>query len=86
MMAVSVDDNIPIIQDFLGRLRPQPSFLILHDPGRLVTESYYGTIKYPETYLISSEGKLLKKYEGAIDWTDPAVVAEIEGFLDAAAL
>lgn len=82
MMAVSVDDNIPIIQDFLGRLRPAPSFLILHDPGRLVTESYYGTEKYPETYLIGPNGELLKKYEGAIEWTDPAVVAEIEAFLD----
>jgi peroxiredoxin len=82
MLAVSVDDNVSIVQNFLSRLSPRPSFLILHDPGKLVTEFYYGTEKFPESYLIGPDGVLLKKYEGAFEWTNPAVFSEIEAYLD----
>jgi len=81
MIAVSVDDSVGDISSFLQRLSPKPSFLILHDPGKLVTEGYYGTEKFPETYLIGPNRRLLKKYEGPMEWTHPAVIEEIESFL-----
>jgi len=32
----------------------------------------YGTLKFPETYLIDRDGIVRKKVIGAADWTSPA--------------
>ncbi len=80
MVAVSVDDGWPVINDFLAGLNRKPSFLILNDPSRQLA-ALYGTDKYPESYLIDEEGKILKKYEGAFQWMDEKILQEIEGYL-----
>lgn len=41
----------------------------------------FGTYKYPETYLINREGRVVEKFVGPETWTSPEVVARIEKHL-----
>ena len=34
----------------------------------------YGTFKYPETYVIDRNGKIVRKFIGATNWTSPDIV------------
>ncbi len=34
----------------------------------------YGTFKYPETYIIDRNGKIVRKFIGATNWTSPDIV------------
>jgi cytochrome c biogenesis protein CcmG/thiol:disulfide interchange protein DsbE len=34
----------------------------------------YGTFKYPETYVIDRNGKILRKFIGATDWTSADII------------
>jgi len=35
----------------------------------------YGTFKFPESYVIDSEGRIARKIVGAIDWRDPQIIS-----------
>ena len=39
------------------------------------TNEVYGTFKFPETYVIDRNGKIVRKFIGATDWTSPDIVA-----------
>lgn len=81
MLAVSVDDSWEIIFNFLRRLSREPSFLILHDPSKSVSTELYGTTKFPETFLIDPEGRLIRRFDGAKPWNSPAVLSELEAIM-----
>lgn len=38
------------------------------------TNELYGTYRYPETYIIDGNGKIVRKFIGATDWTSPDIV------------
>ena len=38
------------------------------------TNVLYGTFKFPETYVIDRDGKIVRKFIGAVDWTSPDIV------------
>lgn len=82
MLAVSVDDSWEPIDGFMSRLNREPSFLILHDPGKLVATGLYGVEKFPESFLIGPDRRLLKKYQGAFRWDDPKMLAEISALME----
>lgn len=42
--------------------------------GSQKTSDVYGTFKYPETYVIDRNGKIVRKFIGATDWTSPDIV------------
>jgi peroxiredoxin len=67
LLTVSVDDSAKIVSDFFKKHRVPP-LPILMDKGRKVAKSY-GTTKFPETYLISPEGKLLYRFVNKRDWS-----------------
>lgn len=80
LVAVSVDKDVRAVKAFLNDLSRQPSFLILMDPqGDAVKR--FGTERFPESYLIDSEGHLVKKFVGALDWMDPQILGQIEQVL-----
>ena len=47
--------------------------LVVRDPRQSVNERY-GTFKFPETYVIDKDGKIVRKFIGATDWTSPELV------------
>lgn len=81
MLAVSVDDSWAEISRFRSRLSRAPSFLILHDPEKFVANQLYGTEKFPETFIIGPDRRLLRKFEGSVAWTQPELVELLQGYI-----
>ena len=42
----------------------------------------YGTIMYPETYVIDRKGRLDRKIIGPQDWTSPQMIAYLDSVLN----
>ena len=38
------------------------------------SNALYGTYKFPETYIIDKDGKIRRKFIGAVEWTSPDIV------------
>jgi peroxiredoxin len=68
-LTISVDEDQQALETFLKRHQQTlGSFPILLDPER-VTAKAYGTEKFPETYLIDEQGKLLYRFVNKRDWS-----------------
>ncbi len=76
VLAVSVDEKESAYHAFLQRFHP--SFLTVHD---LKLHEEYGTFIYPETYIISSDGRVLRKVAEGADWTNPQMTEYIASLL-----
>jgi len=55
------------------------NFETSRDPAADIS-SEYGTFKYPETYVINRDGKVLEKFIADQPWTDPAIIARLKGY------
>ena len=71
MLAVSVDDDQAQVARFFGDTKP--TFTVLWDKDKQFTRTY-GTSKFPETYLISPEGRVAAKFTGPRDWYNQGMV------------
>jgi peroxiredoxin len=74
LVAVSTDasrDDVAKFRDRLGL-----TFPIALDPGKQVSESYQ-SYRYPESYLIDREGRILSRYIGPRDWDSDLYVERI---------
>jgi peroxiredoxin len=78
LLAVSVDDDPSVVESFRTRLGL--SFPILLDPRKQVSASYT-TFRYPETFLIDREGRIVQRYIGEVPWDDPHYVDRIRRLL-----
>lgn len=74
VLGISVDEDADTYREFLKKAGVQ--FLTARDPEKKVSRSY-GTFKYPETYFIDKQGKIVQKIVGARDWTDPQLIADV---------
>jgi cytochrome c biogenesis protein CcmG/thiol:disulfide interchange protein DsbE len=71
VFAVSMDDDEEAYRQFL--VEHKVDLLTVRDSSRQ-SALLYGTVKYPETYIIDPEGIVRRKYVGPVDWTQPAVL------------
>ena len=71
VLAVSVDSDPNAYQQFVRD--HNIDLLTIRDPKQ-ISNGLYGTFKYPETYVIDKDGKIVRKFIGAIDWTNPEIV------------
>lgn len=78
VLGVSVDKNPQTYRNFLARV--PVAFQTARDPEARIS-SDYGTYKYPETYIINREGKVVEKIIGATHWTDEAMIARVRALL-----
>jgi cytochrome c biogenesis protein CcmG, thiol:disulfide interchange protein DsbE len=76
VLGVSVDQDPNAYQKFVERFHPD--FLVAHD--RKIHEDF-GTFIYPETYIIDSSGRVLKKYAEAVNWMNPETTSYINSLL-----
>jgi peroxiredoxin len=67
-----VDQDRAALERFVANSRL--SFPIARDPEQAVA-AHYGTFKFPESYVIDSEGRIAKRIIGALDWRDPEIVS-----------
>ncbi len=85
MVAISVDDGWPEVLQFFGGRLPG-GIDVVHDPEQAATREYYclarggcpDSFKFPETYIVDANGKLVSYVVGPRDWNDPAARAFLE--------
>jgi cytochrome c biogenesis protein CcmG, thiol:disulfide interchange protein DsbE len=78
VLGVSVDKNEKVYKEFLQRARL--AFNTARDPEADISADY-GSFKWPETYIINDKGRVVAKYIGDRDWTDPNLVSSIRAML-----
>ena len=71
ILAVSMDEDEAAYKEFTAK--NMPGILTVRDPDHK-SSSIYGTFAYPETYLIDRNGKIERKFIGAVDWTSPEML------------
>lgn len=85
MVAVSVDEGWePIAQFFDGR--PPAGVTVVLDPEHATTQAFYCAargacpegLKFPESYIVDKQGKLVAYVVGPRDWSDPAAARFLE--------
>ncbi|RMG21646.1 MAG: TlpA family protein disulfide reductase [Deltaproteobacteria bacterium] len=75
IVAVSEDDSVDdVVRFFDGAL---PDFPVLLDEGQRVTRDY-GTFRFPETYVIDTDGRIRAKFVGARHWDTPEAIRYFE--------
>lgn len=80
IVALSVDPDWKKVRAFHEsdpHLKRGPAYRVLLDPQRSIPPRY-GTFKFPETFLISPEGRLLARFVGPRDWSTPAARRLVE--------
>jgi peroxiredoxin len=85
VLGVSVDHNENQYESFLKKF--QPAFQTARDPEETIN-TRYGTYKFPESYIVDRNGKVVKKFLGlperdghVIPWTDPELVSYVKSLL-----
>ena len=78
VLGVSVDKDEKAYKRFLDRAKV--SFLTARDPDNTINAEY-GTFKYPESYIINRDGKVVMKIISATDWTDEKMVSYVKSLL-----
>ncbi len=77
VVGVSIDKNAKKYRNFLDRIHV--AFKTARDPGSNVSAEY-GTFKIPETYVIK-DGRIVRKFIGAEDWTSEDITQYVQGLL-----
>jgi peroxiredoxin len=71
VLAVSLDVDDGGYHKFI-RDRNAEGLLTVRD-GDKRSSDMYGTYKFPETYIIDRNGKIRRKFIGAVDWSRPDI-------------
>ena len=72
ILAVSMDEDADAYKNFTTKR--MPGILTVRDPDHK-SSGLYGTYAYPETFLIDKDGKIQRKFIGAVEWNSPEMVA-----------
>lgn len=78
VLGVSVDHNEQEYKQFLQRF--PVAFRTARDPGGSIAGEY-GTTKYPETYIIGRDGRVVEKVISSQDWMRPEIVSRVRSLL-----
>ena len=78
VLGISVDEQKDEYERFLENANIR--FPTVRDPDRDVS-TLFGTVKYPETYLIDREGIVIRKYIGPEDWSRPEIFNYLNSLL-----
>ncbi len=78
VLGVSVDKDASAYKQFLSKMNP--AFLTARDPDQKINQEY-GTVQYPETYIIDSHGKVVEKLIAAQNWMDQGILSRVQSLL-----
>jgi len=82
VVGVSIDEKRAFVGEYLRDVGV--SFQSYWDSAGVLTGDLVGTRAIPLTLIVSREGRVLARYEGARDWSAPELVAAIRGVADGA--
>lgn len=68
VLAISVDTDAQAYNQFL--VKYHVDLLTVRDPSQQSNHAF-GTVQFPESYLVDRNGNVLRKFIGAQDWTSP---------------
>lgn len=71
ILAVSVDSDDNAYKQFV---RDHKVDLLTVRDAKQASSTLYGTFKFPETYVIDKDGRIVRKFIGATDWTAPDIL------------
>lgn len=76
LVAISSDTEAAAMNHFIDNLRQKDRHLVddphvywVADPGKVITETTFGTYKLPETIVLDRQRYMVKKLVGETDWT-----------------
>jgi len=72
LVAISVDEQWPQALKVLPQANVPPNMISLLDPES-ATARAFGTTKFPESYLLDTELRIVDKWMGVVDWKSPRV-------------
>lgn len=78
VLGVSVDKDEKAYKDFLARFHV--SYPTALDPDQKIN-SEYGTVQFPESYLIDQNGRVVEKFVGEANWTSERMVEHVQSLL-----
>lgn len=80
VVTISTDEGPAAVKDTLGAIfkSERPPFRVLFDPDSKVVGGAYGTRLFPETWIVDKHGTIRARFDGARDWTNPAVVEFVD--------
>ena len=78
ILGVSVDQDEQKYRDFLKR--SPLAYQTARDPEEKINLNY-GTIQYPESYLIDRNGKVVEKFISSQPWASPEMIARVKSML-----
>jgi peroxiredoxin len=82
LLTISVDDSPEVVRQFFSR-QPDKTFsnlTVLSDPERKIPTAW-GTVKFPETYLIDAQGQIRYRFVNQRNWSSPQALSCIESLL-----
>ena len=78
VLGISTDKDEKAYRDFLSKTKL--SFLTARDPDNKINAEY-GTLKFPETYIIDARGKVVRKIISNTDWMSERMLKDVESLL-----
>jgi cytochrome c biogenesis protein CcmG/thiol:disulfide interchange protein DsbE len=78
VVTVSTDQDWSRVRPVLA---PYPGLKVLFDPEKKVVRDMYGTLRYPETWIVDARGVIRLRVDGPRNWSDPLSLDVLELFL-----
>ncbi|MBX2834996.1 MAG: TlpA family protein disulfide reductase [Micavibrio sp.] len=75
-IAISVDEDKAAIERFIAQqsIEGVGNIIIARDSDQNIAREVFGTLKFPESYIITPKGAMSHKVEGVIDWHEAAAL------------
>ncbi|HEY3837594.1 MAG TPA: TlpA disulfide reductase family protein [Bryobacteraceae bacterium] len=78
VLAVSVDKDDKAYRDFLTANKV--AITTARDPGQDINREY-GTVQFPESYIIDQNGRVVEKIISSTNWMDERMVSHVQSML-----
>src|ERR1035438_872215 len=78
VLAVSVDKDEKVYRDFLAANKV--AMTTARDPSQDINREY-GTVQFPESYIIDRNGKVVEKIISSTNWMDEQMVSHVQSLL-----
>jgi cytochrome c biogenesis protein CcmG, thiol:disulfide interchange protein DsbE len=75
VIAVSTDEDPQAYRDYL--VEHKITLLTINDSAHHSSDAY-GSLRWPETYVIDQHGVIRRKFIGAQDWTSPEILEYLQ--------
>lgn len=72
LIGIAVDEDINLVREF--KLKYAIQFARYIDSDMSLSKGHFGVTAYPETFIISRDGKLLRHMLGGQEWDTPAML------------